>query len=206
METARLNLSNDLRVGAIGRTQCGKTTAMHEMMEQQPRVLAVDTKKRLKWKGYSLTLDPAAALLEDHVIYRPDAPIPPDFWEAAMHSLHERGGGIIYLDEAPDIAPESGAPAGLRKVIREGAQLGVGVWWGAQEATGVHNTLIRQSDFVLLFMNSGASDRDKLIKTVGDMGEAPAYLDVYEFVVYGAQGRSYDPQAIPVYKMRIDGT
>lgn len=176
---------------------------MRELLEQQPRVLVVDSKRRVKWKGYYLTTDPQAALLEDHVIYRPDGPIPPDFWEAAMLSMHERGGGIIYLDEAPEVAPESGAPRGVRQVVRLGGELGVGLWWSAQEATGVHNTLIRQSEFILLFMNAGASDRDKLIKTVGDMGEAPAYLDLYEFVVYGGEGRAYDPNAIAVYKMVV---
>lgn len=203
---ANYKLESDKRVGAIGRTGSGKTYLMERLLEPQPRVISVDSKHRLRWPGYSLTDDPSAALIRDKVIYRPpEGQTPPDwFWTAAMDSLHERGGGIIYLDEAAEITTPNTCPKGLRTVVRLGREIGVGVWWASQEATAVSNVLIRQSDVLNLFMNHGASDRDKLIQTTGDMGEVPAHLGFYEFVVYQANGEAYDSSDIPVYKYTGD--
>jgi hypothetical protein len=189
-----------MRVGAIGRTRCGKTFLMEQILSAFPRVLAVDNKHRVLWPGFSLTSDPNAALLKDKVVYRPKDDIPDSFWEDAMHSLHERGGGVLYIDEAPEVTSSNSAPSGLKTALRLGGELSVGVYWASQEATGVYNTLIRQSDVLLLFMNQGASDRDKLIQTAGDIGEVTAHLNLFEFVVYQGAGDSYDPAEIPVYK------
>lgn len=203
MSTANFSLQNDMRVGAIGRTRSGKTFLMEKLLQPQPRVIVVDSKHRVRWPGFFLTDDPNAALLRDKVIYRPpEGKAPPNwFWTAAMDSLHDRGGGIIYLDEAGEITTANMLPAGLRTVIRLGGEIGVGVWWASQEATSVNNVLIRQSEILCLFMNHGASDRDKLIQTVGDMGEVPASLGFYEFVIYEGNGEAYDSSAIKVYKV-----
>lgn len=195
-----LSLSSDQRIGCIGRTGTGKTFLMEKLLEPQKRVLVVDSKHRVKWPGYHLTGDPAAALLEDKVIYRHDDKVPETFWERAMDSLHERGGGVIYIDELPEIAGPNNIPKGLRTIFRLGREIGVSVWWAGQEATGINNVAIRQSDILLLFLNHGASDRDKLIKTAGDMGEVTGELGFYEFVIFQSYGRAYDPTKIPVYR------
>lgn len=202
MSNAILTLSTDQRVGSIGRTGTGKTFIMWRLLEDQPNVIVVDSKHRVVWPGYSLTGDPSAALLARRVIYRPDPEtgVPDSFWVRAMDALHERGGGIIYCDEMPEIATPNRMPRGLRTVFRLGREIGVGVWWSGQEATGVNNTAIRQSDILLLFLNHGASDRDKLIQTCGDMGEAAGMLGFYEFMVFESSGQAYDPSDIPVYK------
>jgi len=202
MSNAVLSLSTDQRVGSIGRTGTGKTFIMWRLLENQPNVIVVDSKHRVSWPGYSLTSDPSAALLAKRVIYRPDPEtgVPDWFWIRAMDALHERGGGIIYCDEMPEIATPNRMPRGLRTVFRLGREIGVGVWWSGQEATGVNNTAIRQSDILLLFLNHGASDRDKLIQTCGDMGEAAGMLGFYEFMVFESSGKAYDPSDIPVYK------
>jgi hypothetical protein len=176
---------------------------MGELLKQQPRVVVVDSKHRVDWDGFSLTYDwRAAANFATHkIIYRHRGDIPPEFWRRVLQSLHDAGGGVLYLDEAPAITSPSSAPSGLKDVIRMGGQLGVGVWWAGQEATGVNNTLIRQSDVLLLFHNNGASDRDKLIQTCGDMGEATYVLQPWEFMVYESGGKTYDPGKIPVYKV-----
>lgn len=203
---ATLTLNSDQRVGAIGRTRCGKTFAMGELLGQQPRVIVVDSKHRVDWKGFSLTYDwkAAANLATDRIIYRHTGPIPEAFWGRAVQSLHNAGGGVLYLDEAPVITTPNSAPSGLKDGLRMGGELGVGVWWSGQEATGVNNTLIRQSDVLLLFHNNGASDRDKLIQTCGDMGEATYALQPWEFMVYQSGGKSYNPSDIPVYKVNAD--
>lgn len=201
-----LNLRSDQRIGAIGRTRCGKTFAMERLLQQQPRVIVVDSKHRVDWDGYSLTYDwrSAANLADEKIIYRHQGAVPKDFWLRAMQSLHDAGGGVLYLDEAPVITSANSAPEGLKDAVRLGGELGVGVWWAGQEATGVNNTLIRQSDILLLFHNGGASDRDKLIQTCGDMGEATYALDKYEFMVFESGGKTYDPSEIPVYKVNAE--
>lgn len=199
-----LELTSNMRVGAIGRTGTGKTYLMEQLLRPQPRVIVVDSKMRVKWPDYYLTNDPTAALLEDKVIYRHEESVPTDFWENALDAMHEKGGGIIYCDEMAEITSASYAPKGLKTIFRLGREIGVGCWWSAQEATAVNNVAIRQSDVLCLFLNHGASDRDKLIQTTGDMGEVTSRLGFYEFVVFQSYGHAYDPMDIPVYKYDIE--
>lgn len=199
--TLELEADSDQRVGCVGQTGMGKTYLMERLVNAQPRVVVVDSKHRVNWKGYHLTNNPVAALLEDHTIYRPDTGRPPDdFWREAMLSLHERGGGVIYIDELSIVCTANQIPSGLADVLRVGRELGVGVWWSAQESVAIHNTTMRQADQLILFYNQGASDRDKLIRIVGDMGEVTGELREYEFVVF-VRGETYDGDAVPVYQV-----
>lgn len=196
----KLVVQSDERIGFIGQTKMGKTFLVERLAQEQPNIIVIDSKGRVNWKGFHLTDNPVAALLEKRVIYRPETGVPPeDWWNQAMQVLHERGGGVIYIDEIPVITTIGRIPPGLAKVFRVGSELGVGVWWSAQESTTIHNTTMRQSEQLILFYNQGASDRDKVIKVVGDMGEVTAHLDKYEFIVF-VRGETYDNQAIPVYR------
>ena len=198
--TLELQADSDQRIGVIGQTGMGKTYLMETLVSGQDIALVIDSKHRVNWKGYHLTDNPVAALLADKVIYRPPTGRPPDdFWREAMLSIHERGGGVIYIDELSVICTPNKIPSGLADVIRLGRELGVGLWWAAQEATSIHNTTMRQSDQLVLFYNQGASDRDKLIRIVGDMAEATGQLTEYQFVVF-IRGETYDNQAVPVYQ------
>lgn len=200
---ARLAVENDMRVGAIGRTQSGKTFLMEGLCKQQKNVLVIDSKERVNWKGYYLTYSINATLLEPRTIFRHRAvAIPDTFWMRAVESLHERGGGVIYIDELPVLTGPNKISSGLADAFRLGAEIGVAVWWSAQESTGVHNTALRQSEVLCLFVNQGASDRDKLIRNVGDMGEVTAHLAPHEFVVYENFGAAYDASDIPVWKVK----
>lgn len=196
---AELTLANDMRVGAIGRTRCGKSFLFENILAPQPRVLIIDSKGDVEWPGYFLTSNPAAALLEPKTIFRPEGPIPNSFWEDAMWHLHEAGGGIIYIDELSEVCTPNTMPAGLRSIFRLGGGLGVALYFSAQSATEITNTSLRQSDVLILFLNIGASDRDKLMKITGDLAEVTKDLPLREFVIYESANQSYDPDAIPSY-------
>lgn len=196
---AELTLSNDLRVGAIGRTGSGKSFIMKQLLDKQSRVIIVDSKHQVNWPGYHLTSSPSAALLEKKVIFRPEGRITDAFWEDVMDVLHEDGGGILYIDELAEVCTANTMPAGLRSIFRMGRELGVGCYWAAQSATEITNTAIRQSDVLILFLNLGASDRDKLIKTCGDIGEVTAHLGLREFVVFESANQAYDSNDIHAY-------
>lgn len=200
-----LTVRSDQRVGAIGRTQSGKTFAMERLLRDQKRVLVIDSKQRVNWPGYYLTYNLRSALVEDKTIYRhgPEG-IPNAFWIRAMEWMHEKGGGVIYIDEIPVLTGPNRIPAGLADVLRMGAEIGVGLWWSSQESTGVNNTVLRQSEVVLLFLNQGASDRDKVIKTYGDIGEVTAHLKPHQFVVVQNFGEAYDSDNIPIWKVAAE--
>lgn len=198
--TLELAATSDERIGFIGQTKMGKTYLVERLAKEQPRIIVIDSKHRVRWKGFHLTDNPMSALLEDRVIYRPPNGVPPnEWWEQAMNFLHEQGGGVIYIDELPVIATDSKIPTGLAKVIRIGSEIGVGLWWSAQESTTIHNTPLRQSEQLILFYNQGASDRDKLIKIVGDMAEVTGRLKEYEFIVF-IRGETRDGEPIDIYK------
>lgn len=175
---------------------------MQHLLADQPRVLVIDSKHRVQWPGFHLTEDATAALIEPRTIYRHTGPVPATFWADAMTFLRESGGGVIYIDELPVLTGPNRIDAGLADAFRLGGELGIGIWWSAQEATGVHNTAIRQSDIMLLFLNQGASDRDKIIRTCGDIGESTAYLAPWQFVVFENFGEAYDPGSIPVWRVK----
>lgn len=201
MNPLELAASSDQRVGILGQTRMGKTFLAEHLLEQQPRVVVVDSKHRVRWSGYHLTDNPVAALLADKVIYRPPGGAPPDsfYWEA-VNTLHERGGGTLYVDEMSYVTSANRIPKGLADAFRLGGEIGVGVWYSAQESTTVHNTTLRQSELLILFYNQGASDREKLAKVTGDMAFVTAHLPKYEFVVF-ERGETYDHEAVPVYKV-----
>ena len=194
-----LQAMSDQRVGIIGQTRMGKTFLAEHLLSQQPRVVVIDSKHRVNWSGYHLTDNPVAALLADKVIYRPASGAPPaDWWFEAVRTLHDRGGGIIYVDEMSYIVGPNQMPKSLGDAIRLGGEIGVGIWFSGQESTSIHNTPLRQSEMLIMFYNQGASDREKLAKIVGDMAFATAHLPKYHFVVF-VRGETYDHDAIPTY-------
>lgn len=205
-----LAVKNDERIAVIGQTKMGKTFLMERLLADQPRIIVVDSKERVRWKGFHLTRNPHATLLADKVIFRPDerggdnanrGGVPPDWWwRAALDSLSQRGGGIIYIDELPVVVTANRIPGGLADLYRVGSELGVGVFGSAQESTTIHNTTLRQCDQIILFYNQGASDRDKVTDVVGDMGETTGFLGAYQFVVF-VRGETYDKDSIPVYQV-----
>lgn len=199
--TLELSASSDQRVGILGQTRMGKTFLAEHLLAQQPRVIVVDSKHRVNWEGYYLTDNPVAARLKPRVIYRPPSGKPPDsWWFETVQVLHEHGGGVIYVDEMSYISDSHRIPPGLADAFRLGGEIGVGIWFSAQESTSVHNTTLRQAELLVMFYNQGASDRDKLSRIVGDMGHVTAYLPKYEFVVF-VRGETYDHDAVPVYKV-----
>lgn len=195
----RLAAMSDQRIGAIGRTRSGKTFLMERLLGQQKNVLVIDSKQRVNFPGYYLTYDIHAALIEPKTIFRHGV-IPDGFWMQAVREIQSRGGGVIYVDEMPVLTKPNQIPKGLAEAFRLGGEIGVGLWWSAQESTGVHNTVMRQSEVVALFVNIGDSDRDKVIRTYGNIGEVTAFLKPHEFVVVENYGEGYDPAHIPVYK------
>jgi hypothetical protein len=203
---ATITIEDSQRAGFIGRTGSGKTFLVERLQEKLSRVVVVDSKHRVNWKGYYLTDNARGAFAADKVIYRPKGEVPKWFWEEMMRHLHEQGGGVLYIDELGEVTGPNQIPSGLSTCFRLGRELGVGVWWAAQEATIISNRAINQSDVLCMFLNHGAGDRDKLIRTTGDLGEATAYLNPYEFVVYESGGVPYDPNHIPVYKYQAGTT
>lgn len=204
--TVQATLASNSRVGFLGFTGSGKTYAAEKFLEQQPRVLIVDSKGRVNFPGYHLTTNPAAAILEDKTIYRPDGkPIPNTFWLDAKEAMIEKGGGIVYIDELAMVATPNTIPSNLRNLLNTGRELGVGVWYSAQAASEIPNTALRGSDVLILFLNVGASDRDKIIRTAGDIGELTASLPKRQFVVAELSNETYDPDNIPVYTIPSHG-
>jgi hypothetical protein len=204
MSELLISAASDQRVGFLGQTRMGKTELAMHLLEDQPRVICIDSKGHLKIPGFFLTDNPMAALMEDRVIYRPKGGKPPrEWWAEAVETLHERGGGIIYIDEMAAITTANRIDDGLADAFREGGEKGVGIWFSSQESTTVHNTTLRQAEMLVMFYNQGASDREKLAGIVGDMAHVTAYLPKYEFIVF-IRGETYDHDAVPVYMLDMD--
>lgn len=195
-----LTANSDERITIIGQTRMGKTFLIERLAAKQPRFVVVDSKHRVNWKDFHLTSNPAATHLRNRIIYRPPSGRPPDsWWEHTMYDLHDKGGGVIYVDEGPVVCTANRIPDGMAKVYRVGGELGVAIWMSSQESTTIHNTTMRQSNQIIMFYNQGASDRDKLARITGDMAEVTGKLHEYQFVVF-VRGETYDADAVPVYQ------
>jgi hypothetical protein len=186
----------------------GKTFLVEFLLREQKRVIVIDSKGMITWKGYHLTENPVAALLlvrDGHkVIYRPRSGVPPESWWAeAVQVLHECGGGVIYIDELSYLVTPNKIDKGLADGFRLGGEIGVGFWYSAQESTSIHNTTLRQSGIIIVFYNQGHSDREKLAAAIGDMGHGTVDLDKYHFMVF-VRGETYDHSAVPVYTMNAN--
>lgn len=201
---SRITLKSDMHVGCLGFTGSGKTFFMEHMLKDQDRVVIIDTKHRVNFRGYFLTSDPAAALLEKKVIYRPQGKVPNSFWEDLLDKLAEDGGGVVYIDELAIVSTPNTIPSGLQEIFNTGRELGVVVWWSAQAATEIPNTALRSSTVLVLFVNVGASDRDKIIRNAGDIGEVTAHLKFREFVIVELANKAYDPAHISVYTLNAE--
>ncbi len=195
------------RVGAIGRTGSGKSHLLMRALGQIKGrdVIVVDTKGSVRnrpaqsrhesevfLQGYSITKDwkrAAAAYREGgKVIYRPTTPTPPDeFWTRVWNEYggtHKRN-LTLYVEEAGHITGVNKIPDGLQLIFQAGREVGLGCWWGAQQSTKVHNTVLSQSEKHFIFHIPVESDRDKLKGILGKGVLRAGELDRFEFIPFG---------------------
>lgn len=159
-------------VGAIGQTQSGKSYAMIRFVEQikDRNVIIIDTKHNVEIPGYAKTSDERKAIKGPKVIYRPKTTKPGgSFWSGIWdtYGSPRKPNATIFIDEAGHVTSPSQIDEKLELLVQAGKQNGVGIWWAAQQSTRVHNTLLSQSQRLLVFRVLVESDRKKIANTWG---------------------------------------
>lgn len=171
-----LEISGREHVGALGVTQSGKTTALLRFLNQirERGVIVIDTKQNVRIPNYKITTDPAQAIKiasrGGKVIYRPKGTKPhPNFWMDiwGVFGGPRKPNVTVFVDEAGHVTSASNIDEGLALLLQAGRQNGIGVWWAAQQSTRVNNTLLSQSEKLLVFKIIVESDRKKIANAVG---------------------------------------
>lgn len=188
-------------VGAIGQTQSGKSYAMILLLTQieERNVIVVDTKHNVKIPGYITTSDERKAIKGPKVIYRPTTTKPaPSFWAGIWdtYGSPRKPNVTVFIDEAGHVTSPNKIDDKLELLVQAGKQNGVGIWWAAQQSTGVHNTLLSQSQRLLVFRVLVESDRKKIANVWGRAAldahtQEPAIPDQAiggEFMAFGFPG------------------
>lgn len=155
-------------------TQSGKTFVLLRFVNQlqDRKVIIVDTKHNINVPGFAKVTDPykAAKCRSGKVIYRPKGSKPPDvFYQKVWdhYGKPRKANVTLVLDEAAHLTSPNKINEHLALLLQAGKENGCGVWWAGQQSTKINNTLISQSDKLLLFKIIVESDRKKIADAWG---------------------------------------
>lgn len=172
-----LEVKGGEHLGCIGMTQTGKTTAQLRLLNQltERDIIIIDTKHHIEIPGVPRIKDAKAVLRVPkrrrwQVIYRPQTAKTPDGFYRRLWQLYgspKRKNLTLCIDEAGNETTASSIDHSLALLMQAGINNGIGVWWTSQQAVRIHNTMLSQTEYLLLFRDNIDSDRQKLAKAYG---------------------------------------
>lgn len=193
-----LVLAPDQRAFVTGRSGSGKTYLATRWVTGWRSGIVVDSKHRLgraDLPGWELVLGFATALRawgpeHPRLIVRP---LPGDYGrDSPYDALAERilltsrpGAGVgWYDDEVVNAAPLGRIQAGLERLIGEGRGRWVPVVTGTQRPVGVHNKVISESTYLVVFQLLLDGDRRKLANFAGEQLLDPQLNTGHQFALF----------------------
>lgn len=154
------------RVSFVGDTRSGKTTLMQFFLASLGSAVVVDSKHvDDEWLpfarkfGYFVTADPNDIRRHPRVLFRVDAAALADSagwrkpgsdgwsWTVALRSIIARGNTVAVIDESMHCLPSQGAlHPDARRIVTQGAGMGIPVWLGTQAPVYVDPLSLTQSE------------------------------------------------------------
>lgn len=162
------------RIAVIGRTGLGKTVLARKLLEAMPPPRLLIDPKAQETTAYAVTFSDPNKL--------PDAPVarfvprdPDDLtiYDRLYGRVFAAGPRVVLLDEAPVAAPANGAPANLKRVLRQGRSRHIGHIATMQRPVEVNRSLLTEAEHIFLFPLHHPAD---LSTVAGVMAMNPAEL------------------------------
>jgi hypothetical protein len=180
---APLEYGEAQRVFVAGMTGCGKTTLVHEYLENRENVIVYDWKGTMKttlWRGYErvTTLKALVKKGENNKRYKRllYAPIAQelnwDYYEAffkwCFMRAPEKGGFLqsVYIDEATAVSEGNSIPEYYRALLTRGRDRGIEVISSSQRPTGIPQWILSESEYHFVFRLQMRQDREKMGETI----------------------------------------
>ena len=162
------------RVLIVGRTRSGKSTLARALFNSSRRLVVIDSKWEEDVPYATIVYTPADfrrlwPQRTARVVFRPDptAKRAADVDEVLARVLAARQARIV-VHEAVDLAPATWILPALRRAIKTGGSLGVGVTICSQRPIGLHNDAISEFEHVFVFDLALEGDRNKVAGVAGD--------------------------------------
>jgi hypothetical protein len=156
------------RVLILGRTQSGKSTLARALFYGVSRLVVIDQKWEEQLARGVTVYSPdefrqTYPQRSTRVVFRPDptAKRAADVGEVIARVLAHRRCRLV-VHEAVDYATPNWIEPNLRRAIKTGAYLEVGVTICSQRPIGLHNDAISETEHVFVFDLAMPGDRDKL--------------------------------------------
>jgi hypothetical protein len=178
------------RVLILGRTQTGKSTLARALFYGISRLVVIDQKWEEELARGVVVYTPdefrrTYPQRSTRVVFRPDPTVKraADVGEVIQRVLQHRRARLV-VHEAVDYATPHWIEPNLRRALKTGAFLEVGVTVCSQRPIGLHNDAISESEHVFVFDLALAGDREKLAELgVPELLERPEVE--HGFLYYG---------------------
>lgn len=170
------------RVFIVGATGTGKTLLGRRLFEaHNPPRLVIDPKDDVDATGgvfrdgrVAVTFHDPGRLPDAEVArFVPRDPGDLEAYDRLYTAIFERRDVVVWLDEAGDAAPSSGAPPGLRRVVKQGRSRGIGHIATHQRPVEVDRALLGNAEHIVIFDVRHPADVGTL---AGAIGIPPAEL------------------------------
>jgi DNA helicase HerA-like ATPase len=157
-----------------GRSGSGKSTLARSLFESYPPPRLLIDPKAMEHTAYAVTFTDPARLPDAPVArFVPRDPTDLDAYDRLYAVVFDAGPRVVWLDEAPDAAPASGAPRNLLRVLKQGRARGIGHIACSQRPVDLAVPVRSESEHVFAFDTQNPADVGAL---AGMMGLDPSQL------------------------------
>jgi hypothetical protein len=171
----QINILPNQRIFIAGMTRTGKSFLVFNVilplfLSLGVAVVIYDFKWEIHLPGAVYFHDPADFAKNPNqklIIYQPRSGSDQEFNLLCARILIRKN-TVFLIDDISTHAPAGRIQIHQSNILRLGASLGIGNINLCQEATGVNNFLIKQANHYFVFRLPGPSDREKMVKVMGE--------------------------------------
>jgi len=196
-----IQIQSNSRVFVTGKTGSGKTYWAITQLLGYGRIVFHDR----KWENHNLirtlhftpahTPEELIWLIQHNkkrILYQPNADGEEDF-NTVCEIIYKTGNIAIMVDEVGSYTTGNRIPHWFSEILRLGRNRGIGVISLSQRPKEIPNTIISESEFIIMFRLQLKDDRRKLEGVVGEGAEYLRTIPPYYFLIW--DGSELTPHA-----------
>ncbi|MDD3474304.1 MAG: hypothetical protein PHP08_00190 [Candidatus Dojkabacteria bacterium] len=192
-----LRIRTNDRVAIFGRTGSGKThLAKNWLLPHYDKYVFWDIKHENTDVEHDIVINTPRELKKNitkynKILYQPDDLTDRDF-NSICEIIFDSKDNSLYVDEAALITTPSKIQYWHKVIATQGRSYNVGIINVSQRPRDIHNTLISESEHLLIFSLSLETDIIKIRQQVGTAADEIYYLPKYHFLYHNVEtNKSY---------------